>query len=81
MGFDNENTTKKNLPIVSGCTVATLKNGEEVILRANELVYNDSGPTLLSTYQVQDYGIKVDDVALHHGGTSSVVVDEDTILP
>ena len=80
VGFD-EKASKGGLPIVSGLTVTKLKTGEEVILWAHEAVYNDTGVILLSTYQMREFGLDVDDKAKHHEGKSAITVDEETIVP
>ena len=80
VGFD-EKASKGGLPIVFGRTVTRLKTGEEVIIWAHEVVCNDTGVTLLSTYQMREFGVDVDDKVLHHGGKSAITVDEETIIP
>ena len=72
-GFDEEAAKKYGLPIVTAVTKTVNSEGTEIMLRAKHLIFNASSPhTLLSTYQMRELGIIVDDVSKRHlkdGGT------------
>ena len=66
VGFDDD-ASKSGLPIIEAVTKVVLHSGETVLLRAKHLVYNNtSSHTLLSTYQLRDLGIVVDNIAKSH---------------
>jgi hypothetical protein len=55
VGFDNEATVKRNLPIVSAITVVDLPDGISVLLIVHEAIYNDTANhSLLSEFQLRD---------------------------
>ena len=66
-GFDEESAKKFGLPIVQAVIKATSTDGQTIMLRAKHLIYNASCPhTLLSTYQMRELGLIVDDVSKRH---------------
>ena len=68
VGFDKEHAQKRNLPIVTGVTVVDLPDGP-ILLQANESIGNlSSEHTLLSEFQMREFGITVDSKAKRHGG-------------
>jgi hypothetical protein len=69
IGFDAQAARKDGLAIGSGITAVDLKTepGKTVFLVANEMVFNTSSfITLLSEYQIREYGGVIDSVASHH---------------
>ena len=66
IGFDEASTKKTGLPIISAVTKVETQNGI-MLLRAKHLIYNHSSKqTLLSTFQMRQRGIIVDDVSKEH---------------
>jgi hypothetical protein len=66
-GFDEESARKFNLPIVAAVLKTVNEEGKEIFLRAKHLIFNaTSAHTLLSTYQMRERGIIVDDVSRRH---------------
>ena len=66
-GFDGGAGKKHDLPIVEAVTKVTLNNGTSTLLRAKHLIFNEKSPhTLLSTYQMRELGMVVDDVHTRH---------------
>ena len=66
VGFDTKVARKGGLPIVTALTVVN-HNGHDILLRVNEGVYNAGNPTtLLSEFQMRQYGCIVDSVSNQH---------------
>ena len=62
-GFDEEAARNNGLPIVSAILKMVNTEGKDIIVRAKHLIYNATSPhTLLSTYQMRELGVIVDDV-------------------
>ncbi len=62
-GF-SEYLTKQNIPIMSAATVVDLPNGESVILQAHEALYLPNNKfTILSSTQLREHGVAIDDTA------------------
>ena len=82
IGFDHKVAVKRNLDIVTACTVVDVE-GETFLLQVNEAVSNPSSEhTLLSEYQVRDFGVKVNSIAKKHGGikTSLLMVTKFLVV-
>ena len=78
-GFD-ASMTLEQLPVVSAVTAIDLEEGT-FILEVNEAIHVPENPTsLLSTFQVREYGGVVDDVSTRHGGKQRIHKD-GTDLP
>ena len=72
-GFDEEAAKKFGLPIIAAVLNTVNTEGKEILVRAKHLIFNASSPhTLLSTYQIRELGVIVDDVSKRH------LKDEDT---
>jgi hypothetical protein len=70
VGFDHETAVKRNLPIVSAITAVDLPDGISVIVIVHEAIYNDTANhSLLSEFQLRDFGVKIDSICHKHGGT------------
>ena len=85
IGFDKQYAQKQNLPIVTGITVVDLPEGP-ILLQANESIGNlSSDHTLLSEFQMREFGVGVDSKAKRHGGTQRFQVPnsggDDSIIP
>ena len=90
VGYDDCSTKKTGLDI---CTIATkfvtAAGCPDLILVANETVYNpDSSVSLVSEYQVRDYGCVVDSISKNHRasisgykGTQSFYPRDDFPIP
>ena len=67
-GFDTAVAQKRNLDIGVGVCAVDLE-GETILLQVNEAILNPTlQHTLLAEYQMRDYGVEVDSVAMRHGG-------------
>ena len=63
---------KKNVPIISAVTAIDLHD-QTILLRANEAIHlPENSNSLLSVTQVWEFGITVDDCAIHHKGTQRI---------
>ena len=71
----------ENIPVGSAITLATLDNGQHVLLRVNEALIIPDCKSLLSTHQVRDFGHQVDDRAPRHGGSCSIHTSDGFCLP
>jgi len=78
VGFDHETAIKKNLPIVSAITTVDLPNGESILLIINEGIYNETANhSLLSEFQLREFGVIIDSVCQRHGGTQQMKIVND----
>jgi hypothetical protein len=69
VGFNHEAAVKRNHPIVSAITAVELPDGISVILIAREAIYNDTdNHSLLSEFQLRDFGVKIDSICHKHEG-------------
>ena len=67
VGFDNIHAQKNQLPLVTALTVIEHPEHGNVILRANQVVLNESSKTtLLSEYQLSEYGCMIDMKPMRH---------------
>jgi hypothetical protein len=69
IGFDAEAARKDGLAIGSGLAAVDLATTPPttIFLLANEMVFNTSSYiTLLSEYQIREFGCVIDSVAMHH---------------
>jgi hypothetical protein len=77
VGFDHEAAVKRNLPIVRAITAVDLPDGISVILTVHEAIYNDAANhSLLSEFQLRDFGVKIDSICHKHGGTQIMVIQD-----
>jgi hypothetical protein len=75
--FDHEAAVKRNLPIVSAITAVDLPDGVSVILTVHEAIYNDiANHSLLSEFQLRDFGVKIDSICQKHGGTQKIEIQD-----
>jgi hypothetical protein len=62
--------SKRNPPIVSAITKVDLLDGTSVLLIVHEGVCNDTdNDSLMSEFQLRDFGVKIDSKCHKHGGT------------
>jgi len=79
VGFDHETAIKRNLPIISAVTAVDLPDGQSVLLVINEAIYNESSNhSLLSEFQLREFGVIIDSICLRHGGTQQMKITSDT---
>ena len=69
---------KSNLPIVSAITTVDLPDGSSVSLVVHEGVYNETANhSLLSEFQIREFGIIIDSTCHRHGGAQQMVIQDD----
>lgn len=67
VGYDPKTTKSSNLPIVTALLKTMSTENVPMLIQLHEAVYNqDSIITLLSEYQMREYGIVVGSVASKH---------------
>jgi hypothetical protein len=77
-GFDHETAVKSNLPIVSAITTVDLPDGSSILLVVHEGIYNETADhSLLSEFQIREFGIIVDSTCHRHGGAQQMVIQDD----
>jgi hypothetical protein len=75
VGFDHEAAVKRNLPIVRAITAVDLPDVTSVILTVHEGIYNDTANhSLLSEFQLREFGVKVDSICHKHGRTQKMEI-------
>ena len=66
--FDYQAAVKNRLDIFTAVSVVEV-NGNSNMLQVNEAVHNPSTDhSLLSEYQIRDYGVTINSIAKKHGG-------------
>ena len=79
VGFDHETAIKRNLPIVSAITAIDLPSGESILLVIHEGIYNETAAhSLLSEFQLREFGINIDSICHRHGGTQQLAIKGDS---
>jgi hypothetical protein len=79
VGFDHETVIKRNLPIVSAITAIDLPSGESILLVIHEGIYNETpAHSLLSEFQLREFGINIDSICHSHGGTQQMTIKGDS---
>jgi hypothetical protein len=77
VGFDHETATKRNLPIISEITAIDLPSEESILLVIHEGIYNETAAhSLLSEFQLREFGIVIDSICHRHGGTQQMIVKD-----
>jgi hypothetical protein len=77
VGFDHEFAVKRNLPMVSAITAVDLPDGISVLIIVYEAIYNDkANHSLLSEFQLRDFGVKIDSICHKLGGTQKMVIQD-----
>jgi hypothetical protein len=73
--FDHEAAVKRILPIVSAITAVDLPDGTSVILMVHEAICIDTANhSLLSEFQLRDFGVKIGSICHKHGGTQKMEI-------
>ena len=71
---------KKHLDIVTAVSVVEV-NGKSIMLQVNEAVHNPSTDhSLLSEYQIRDYGVTINSIARKHGGIQNMFVGDEAVF-
>jgi hypothetical protein len=74
VGFDHETAIRRNLPIVSAITALGFPNGQSVLLLVHEGIYNEtSNHSLLSEFQLREFGLVIDSICHRHGGAQQMI--------
>ena len=88
IGYDPATTKSEKTPIVTADLKVMAHNGIPVILRIHETPYNHGSPiTLLSEYQIREFGLIIDSVATKHKlsndrhGTQRLVLNDYVHIP
>ena len=79
IGF-KDNKVEENVKIGNGIAATENKNGTVVLLQVNEAEILAQGNSLLSTAQVQENGIVIDDTEKRHLGKQHIH-HENTVVP
>ena len=79
VGFDSRCFTPTPLPIGSACAIIETDAGP-VMVRVHEAVLNRGGVSLLSKFQIRDYGFTVDDTGAMHGGKPRLQIDDGRFI-
>ena len=81
VGYDPKHTRSQRIPIVSAYLKVLAHNGIPVFLKVNEAVYYKDNPiTLLSEYQIREYGFVIDSVAKKHRKSSTEMGSQRFVL-
>jgi hypothetical protein len=79
VGLDHETAIKRNLPIVSAMTAIDLPSGQSILLVIHEGIYNETAMhSLLSEFQLREFGINIDSICHRHGGTQQMTRKGDS---
>ena len=82
VGFDKDIAIKGNLAIVSAICAIQLPEGDPIYLVIHEAIYNPTADhSLLSDFQLREYGTQIDAVATRHGGKQQMQLRDGTIIP
>jgi hypothetical protein len=77
VGFEHEAAVKRSIPIVSAITAVDLPDGISVLLIVHEAIYNDTANhSLLSEFQLRNFGVKIDSICHKHGGTQKMEIQD-----
>ena len=70
---------KKHLDIVTAVSVVEV-NGKSIMLQVNEAVHNPPADhSVLSEYQIRDYGVTINPIARKHGGDQNMVIGDEVV--
>ena len=79
MGFDHHLAVKKDLGIVDALTAVDTPKGT-ILLQVNEAVYNPTSEhSLLSEFQMREYGTTIDSVPRRHGGKARMEFGDEIV--
>ena len=66
------------LPIVSAITALDLPNGQSILLVIHEGIHNEtSNHTLLSEFQLREFGVIIDSTCHRHGGIQKMMIKDN----
>ena len=66
-----------NLPVGTYCAVLTTKRNQRVLGVFPHTIGYGKGPSVLSTHQMREHGIRVDEIFHRHGGSQSIYHPEN----
>jgi hypothetical protein len=70
---------KRNLPIVRAMAAIDLPSRESILLVIHEGIYNETAAhSLLSEFQLREFGINIDSICHRHGGTQQMTINGDS---
>ena len=79
MGFDHHLAVKRNLDIVDALTAVDTPK-QTILLQVNEAVYNPASEhSLLSEFQIREYGTKIDSIPRRHGGKARMELGDEVV--
>ena len=70
----------ENLKIGSAAGVVTTQSGD-ILAVFNEIAYRTTGQSVISSIQVEDNGIHIDDRSTNHGGNQCITTQEGYVIP
>jgi hypothetical protein len=77
VGVDHKAAVKRDLPIVIATTAVDFLDVASVLLIIYEAIYNDAANhSLLSEFQLRDYGVTIDSICHKHGGTQKMEIQD-----
>ena len=77
VSFDHDAAIKRHLSIVSAITALDFPNGSSILLVMHECINNEtSNHSLLSEFQLREFGIINDSTCHIHGGTQHMVIKD-----
>ena len=84
IGFDSQASRRDVLRVIIAITGVELNDGQVILLRISEAAFNpNSAHSLLSEFQLQEKGCKIDSKAKRHGGKQAFwpTGEEDVKIP
>ena len=82
IGFDENLPGRHKLSVVTGISAIDLPNNEVLLIRVHEGIHNpDSENTLLSTIQLRDHCLEVNDIPRIQGGKQCIQPDDNHTIP
>ena len=77
VGYDDQCTVKRGLPIVSGITAIDIEKKDTILLEIHEAVLNsESQHSLLSDFQLRERVHELDVVSKRHGGKQTLTLEQ-----
>ena len=75
VGFDHQAAQNKGLPIFTAIAAIDLPDNTTILVQIGEAIHNSRAQhSLLFEFQMHEFGITVNSVAHHHGGTQNIVI-------
>jgi len=75
-GHTLHKTSRTNIPIVSAITACDIPSGKTILLKLNETTnLGEHGNTLLSTIQMREHGVTINEIPRRYGGMPYLMAD------